>query len=147
MKIYIAASWKHQHLVEMLTAELRAYGHEVFSFVENNFGEHDTMKRKDQKPMPFDDWVWSDAGLQSYNYDTSAAMKSHVVIYVGASGKDAALECGMAKAKGAELLGLYAKGEDFGLMRRAFKWLHNYRDLLDEVVRLSEDPRVTERIL
>jgi hypothetical protein len=147
VKIYIAGSWKHQHLVEMLTAELRAAGHEVFSFVENNFGEHDTLKRKDQKPLPFDEWVWSDAGVQSYNYDTGAAIGSHVVIYVGPSGKDAAFECGMAKAKGAELLGLYAKAEDFGLMRRAFKWLYNYRDLLAEVERLAADPRVAGRIL
>lgn len=38
-KIYIAASWKHEHAVEMLTALLRQKGHEVLSFVENNHGE------------------------------------------------------------------------------------------------------------
>jgi hypothetical protein len=34
MKIYIAASWKHQHAVEMLTVLLRERNHEVLSFVE-----------------------------------------------------------------------------------------------------------------
>ena len=29
MKIYIAASWKHQHAVEMLTFFLREAGHEA----------------------------------------------------------------------------------------------------------------------
>ena len=39
MKIYIASSWKNQHAVEMFSRLLRERGHEVVSFVEENFGE------------------------------------------------------------------------------------------------------------
>lgn len=123
LTIYIAASWKHQHAVEMLTDLLRQRGHEVKSFVENNHGEA-------TKGMPFDDWCLSPDGDRSFDYDTKWAGKSNVVIYVGPSGKDAAAEVGIAWQAGALILGLYAKGEDFGLMRRLIDWHTDYRKLL-----------------
>ena len=126
LTIYIAASWKHMHAVEMLTALLRERGHEVKSFVENNHGE-------DTKGMPFDEWVTSPAGDQSFEYDTNGASQSDVVIYIGPSGKDAAAEVGIAWMRGVQIFGLYAKGEDFGLMRRLIDWKKNYRDLLQAV--------------
>ena len=115
MKIYIASSWKNQHAVEMLTDRLRNKGHEVLSFVENNHGENPDAKQKDKKPIPFDEWVWSETGRRSFDYDTNGAMRADVVIYVGPSGKDAAAELGMAWARGVKILGLHGKGEDFGL--------------------------------
>lgn len=131
MKIYIAASWKHQHAVEMLTELLRDRGHEVFSFVENNHGEQKAHEAiKDGKPIPFDEWVWSDRGTKSFAFDTKHAMESDLVIYIAPSGKDAAAELGMAYAKGVKILGLHAKGEDFGLMRRIIEWTNDYRQLL-----------------
>lgn len=130
MKIYIAASWKHQHAVEMLTRMLRDRGHVVLSFVENNHGEG-TGKTLDGKPVSFDEWVVSPRGEQSFEYDTQAAMTSDLVVYIGPSGKDAAAELGMAWARGVKILGLYAKGEDFGLMRRMIQWCHGYVELLD----------------
>lgn len=136
MKIYIASSWKNQHAVEMLTALLREKGHEVASFVENNHGEH--VPKLGEKPIPFDEWVWTDQGTKSFVYDTSHAMNSDVVIYIGPSGKDAAAECGMAYSKGVPVIGLHAKGEDFGLMRRMMvAWCHDYRELLDTVERIK----------
>ena len=126
LTIYIAASWKHQHAVEMLTDLLRQRGHEVKSFVENNHGEA-------SKGMPFDDWCFSPDGDRSFEYDTNWASKSSVVIYLGPSGKDAAAEVGIAWASGAHLLGLYAKGEDFGLMRRLIEWHTDFRKLLKSV--------------
>lgn len=131
MKIYIAASWKHQHAVEMLTALLRERGHEVLSFVENNHGEQKGHEAtNDGKPMPFDDWVWSSRGKASFEYDTNGAMNSDCVLYIGPSGKDAAAELGMAWAKGVKIIGLHAKGEDFGLMRRIVDWANDYRQML-----------------
>lgn len=131
MKIYIAASWKHQHAVEMLTTLLRDSGHKVLSFVENNHGEY--LKTDDGRPMPFDEWVYSPQGEESFDFDTDAAMTSDLVIYIGPSGKDAAAELGMAFAKGVKILGLHAKGEDFGLMRRMIAWKKDYRELLATV--------------
>lgn len=131
MKIYIAASWKHQHAVEMLTKLLRERNHDVASFVENNHGEQKAHEAtKDGKPIPFDEWVWSERGAQSFSFDSMSAMTSDLVIYIGPSGKDAAAELGMAYAKGVKILGLHAKGEDFGLMRRMIDWVNDYRQLL-----------------
>lgn len=133
MNIYIAASWKHQHAVEMLTSMLRERCHEVLSFVENNHGENQTAKKKDEKPIPFDEWVYSEGGDRSFWYDTKWAMKSDLVIYIGPSGKDAAAELGMAYASGLKIMGLHAKGEDFGLMRRIVNWKFDYKELLAAV--------------
>jgi len=130
MKIYIASSWKNQHAVEMLTALLREEGHEVLSFVENNYGEGAAV----QKPLNFEEWVLTEKADQSFFYDTNGAMTSDLVIYISPSGKDAAAECGMAYAKGVPLIGLHAKGEDFGLMRKIMaNWYFHYPELMQAV--------------
>lgn len=133
MKIYIASSWKNQHAVEMLALLLREQGHEVLSFVENNFGENpDSSKNSGKEKFDFDVWVRSEKGHQSFVYDTTGAMFSDLVIYVSPSGKDAAAECGMAYAKGVPIIGLYAKGEDFGLMRKMMMcWCEKFTEVLE----------------
>lgn len=142
MKIYIASSWKNVHAVEMLTDHLRESGHTVLSFVENNHGENPNSaanEKAGEKPVPFDEWCNSADGERSFKYDTDGAMLSDLVIYVAPSGKDAAAECGMAFARGVPMLGLFAKGEDFGLMRRMFDgWFSDYRKLLAFVAELVE---------
>lgn len=126
-KIYIAASWKHAHAVEMLTTILREMNCEVLSFVENNYGEGHSAS----KPMPFEDWMKTESADKSFKYDTEGAMFSDLVIYIGPSGKDAAAELGMAYAKGVPILGLYAKGEDFGLMRKIVMiWFDRHQELI-----------------
>lgn len=129
MKIYIASSWKNQHAVEMLTAMIRDTGHEVISWVENNYGEnHNHVTRK----FDFETWVNSPESDQSFEFDTTGAMTCDLFVYVGPAGKDAAAECGMAYAAKRPMFGLYAKGEDFGLMRKMFTgWYTRYPDLLD----------------
>lgn len=131
MKIYIASSWKNQHAVEMLTALLRARGHEVISWIENNYGEdHNHVTKK----FDFETWVNSDNAWESFDFDTNGASTCDLFIYVGPSGKDAAAECGIAWAKGIPMIGLHAKGEDFGLMRKMFlKWYNRFGELLDAV--------------
>jgi len=135
MRIYIAASWKHQHAVEMLTAFLREAGHTVLSFVENNHGEQSAhlALRPDGSEIPFEEWVWSDRGLRSFNYDTDGARSADLVVYVGPSGMDAAAEVGIAWANNRPVLGLAGKGEQFGLMRRMIDWHSDYRSLLSTV--------------
>jgi len=136
MKIYIASSWKNVHAVEMLTHFLRNRGHEVISWVENNFGEnHNHVTKK----MDFETWVNSNASDQSFEFDTHGAMASDLFIYVGPAGKDASAECGMCygqrlAGKTIPMVGLWAKGEDFGLMRKMFDgWYERFPDLLDAV--------------
>jgi len=131
MKIYIASSWKNQHAVEMLTALLRENREEVISWVENNYGEnHNHVTKK----FSFEDWVNSSEADQSFVFDTQGATQSDLVIYLGPSGKDACAEVGAAWASGVPIVGLYAKGEDLGLMRKMMQeWFDRYTDVLEYV--------------
>lgn len=131
MKIYIASSWKNQHAVEMLTALLREKGHEVLSWVENNYGEdHNHVTGK----FDFETWVNSPESDQSFEYDTNGASTCDLLIYVAPSGKDACAEVGIAWGKGVPIIGLYAKGEDLGLMRKMMMgWYGRYIELLEAV--------------
>ncbi|MGB8510066.1 MAG: hypothetical protein WCD76_16930 [Pyrinomonadaceae bacterium] len=133
MIIYIASSWKNQHAVEMLTALLRERGHEILSFVENNHCENPNASANERayiKPVPFDEWCASRDGLRSFEYDTRGATESELVIYIGPSGTDAWAEVGAAWGRGVEVLGLWAKGEQAGLMRRMVTWFEDYKSLL-----------------
>jgi len=130
LKIYIASSWKNQHAVEMLTSMLRKNGHEVLSFVENNHGEGHGA----EKPMDFEEWIHTDQAERSFSYDTEGATRSDIVVYIGPSGTDAWAEVGAAWAAGRSILGLWAKGEPAGLMRKMMTgWFDNFHDLLRTV--------------
>jgi len=130
MTIYIASSWRNQHGVEMLTWFLREAGHKVVSFVE--------IETKDQH-LPFEEWINSDGAQQCFHYDVSGATESDLVIYYGNSGKDACAEMGAAWAKGIPILGLWAKGEDMGLMRfMVTRWYTDYNELLKAVSEYAE---------
>lgn len=111
----------------MLTALLRQRGHEIFSFVENNFGEgHGATK-----PVSFEQWVYTDQAMSSFAYDTKGATTADLVIYVSPSGIDAWAEVGAAWAAGRVILGLWAKGEQAGLMRHMVScWFDRYEPLL-----------------
>lgn len=54
-----------------------------------------------------------------------------LLIYLGPSGNDASAEMGAAWAKGVPIFGLWAKGEQLGLMRRmVHEWFTDYKSLL-----------------
>lgn len=136
MKIYVASSWKNQHAVEMLTDRLRDKGHEIISFVEkavSDEGRSDLM-------FDVEKWIASDDGKKKFEYDTDGATKSDIVIYVGPSGTDAWAEVGAAWASKVPVLGLWAKGEPAGLMRRMmYQWFTDFRELLLFVEVLKSD--------
>jgi len=128
MTIYIASSWKNQHAVEMLTDLLRKQGHKVISWIENNYGEGHSYDKK----MDFEAWVNTYPALKSFSFDTRGAANCDLFIYMSPGGKDAAAECGIAYGNMVEMIALYSKGEDFGLMRKMFsKWFNRYTDLLE----------------
>lgn len=140
MKIYIASSWKNQHAVELLTKELRDYGHKVISWIENNFGENPNAGFNNQV-MDFEEWILTDEAKESFNFDTEGAMNCDVFVYVGPAGKDAAAECGICygaknvRPRYVPMFALYAKGEDFGLMRKMFdRWFIRYPDLINAII-------------
>jgi nucleoside 2-deoxyribosyltransferase len=133
MKIYIAGSWKHKHGIEMLTDLLRKNNHEVLSFIEKN------QEIGYPEGMPFENWLNTHDADQVFDFDTISAMTSDLVIYYGASGKDAAAEVGLAYAKGIPVIGLWSKGEDFGLMRKLFTDLcYDYYEVIDFVNRYQK---------
>lgn len=129
MKIYIASSWKNQHAVELLTAELRRRGHEVASFVEK------AVSDEGRSGLAFDveEWINSEDGADKFRFDLDGATKSDMVIYVGPSGPDAWAEVGAAWASGKVVLGLHAKGETIGLMRRMVSWFKSVHGLVQAI--------------
>lgn len=117
MNFYITSSWKNEHGVTMLTKALREQGHTVTSWVENNYGEfHNHVTKK----LDFETWVNGEESEQSFHFGVNGARNCDILIYYAPAGKDAAAECGIAYASGRNMWALWAKGEDFGLMRKMF---------------------------
>jgi len=77
--------------------------------------------------------LWSESGEEKFKFDTDSAMTSNLVIYIGPSGTDAWAEVGAAWAAGVPVLGLWAKGEQAGLMRRMVEWFSSHHRLLGMV--------------
>lgn len=128
MKIYIASSWKNQHGVEMLTSLLRDQGHEVISWVENNYGENHNHVTKE---FPFEEWMKTPQSDESFLFDITGATTCDLLIYYAPAGKDACAELGAAYALEINCIGLHAKGEDLGLMRKMIsRWFDRVADLL-----------------
>lgn len=138
MVIYISSSWKNQHAVEMLTDLLRAKGHVVRSFVEKAGVDED----RDNIKFDLDRWIHSEDGWAKFQYDTNGAIESELVIYIGPSGPDSWAEIGAAYGSGVRILGLWAKGESVGLMRRMVTWYTNYRNLLEAIPEPPEKMRI-----
>lgn len=145
MKIYIASSWRNQHGVEMLTQHLRDQGCEVVSWIENNYGEGMAASGHTN----FEEWVKTENAVRAFDFDINGAMDCDLLIYYGPGGKDAAAECGMCygqrlAGKCIPMVALFAKGEDFGLMRMMFEhWFERYPDLLTYVSQLKKNSHIT----
>jgi hypothetical protein len=126
MKVYIASSWKNKHGVEMLTELLRVRGCEVSSWIEN-------CDKEERPDFNFEQWVKTPDADRCFDFDVSGATNCDLFIYYGPAGKDACAELGAAYgAKVPAIVGLYAKGEDLGLMRKMVTyWFHKYSELVD----------------
>lgn len=137
MRIYIASSWKNQHAVELLTDLLEDNGYSVASFI--------TEARRINGPalsgkFDVETWIASEDGEHMFIYDLQGACHSDVVIYLGPSGTDAWAEVGAAWASDVPILGLWAKGEPAGLMRRMMEvWFTDFRELLEALEDLERE--------
>lgn len=141
MKIYIAASWKHEHAVVMLTMLLRQGGHEVKSFVEDG-------RQRNVFQQDFESWLRTDDSQAAFNHDSSGALECDCLIYIGPSGQDACTEVGMAygaqwcTAKPKLMIALDAKGEQYGLMRKVFDfWVD---DVMKVIHLVNKWPEIKE---
>lgn len=129
-QIYIASSWKNRHAVEMLTDLLQSMKIKVVSFVE----EAVRAEGSELKAFDINEWIASEDGHDKFVYDTDGATKSDMVIYISPSGTDAWAEVGAAWASGVPIVGLFAKGEQSGLMRRMMlEWFYDYKSLLEMI--------------
>ncbi|SBV93644.1 conserved hypothetical protein [uncultured delta proteobacterium] len=129
MRIYIAASWKHQHAVEMLTERLEDMGHEILSWLREGRPEEAFLSKRELAGF-----INSDDGRRIFTFCVDSATKADLVIYLGPSGCDAWAEVGAAHGSGVPVLGLLAKAEEVGLMRHMVDaWFSSVNDLLRAV--------------
>jgi len=110
-----------------MTAILRSRGHCVLSFIEAATSAEPGAGSGDVEA-----WIASEDGEQKFKYDTTSAMTCDVLVYIGPAGTDAWAEIGAAWAHGIPILGLVAKGEQAGLMRRMVNsWFATYSALIE----------------
>lgn len=129
MRIYIAASWKHQHAVAMLTDLLEKSGHEVLSWLREGRPEEAFLSR-----LELAAFINSEDGRRIFRFCVDSATQAGLVIYLGPSGCDAWAEVGAAHGAGVPVLGLLAKAEDVGLMRHMVdRWFNSVDELLADV--------------
>ncbi|MBQ6907076.1 MAG: hypothetical protein IJT38_00630 [Clostridia bacterium] len=129
MKIYIAASWKHQHAVEMLTNELEKRGHTILSWLREGRPEEAFLSKLD-----LDNFIKSPEGREVFEFCINSVKSADLLIYIGPSGCDAWAEIGMGHGLGKPIFGLLAKSEDVGMMRHMIKeWFSSVVSLLDAV--------------
>ena len=129
LTIYIASSWRNQHAVEMLTEILCTRGHKVASFVE----EAVSAEGRDGLRWDLIAWIESPDGQRKFEFDITAARTSDLVVYIGPSGTDAWAEVGVAWVSGVPVIGLWAKAEKAGLMRRMVRWYSDHKALVAAV--------------
>ena len=129
MRIYIAASWKHQHAVEMLTERLEAEGHQILSWLREGRPEEAFLSKTELA-----NFIYSEEGRRVFDFCASSASGADLLIYLGPSGCDAWAEVGAAYGSGVPILGLLAKSEEVGLMRHMVgSWYSSVQALLDAV--------------
>ena len=128
MNIYIAASWKHQHAVEMLTDLLEAKGHTVLSWLRQGRPEEAFLSQ-----LELTHFIRSADGKRIFDFCANSATSAQLVIYLGPSGCDAWAEVGAAYGRGVPIVGLLAKSENVGLMRHMVqKWYRSVPDLIND---------------
>ncbi len=133
MKIYIAASWKHQHAVEMLTEMLENKGHAILSWLRQGRPEEAFLSQRE-----LTNFIRSADGKKIFEFCASSATTADLVIYLGPSGCDAWAEVGAAYGKGTPIVGLLAKSEEVGLMRHMVReWYTSVTGLLAGVEKIA----------
>jgi hypothetical protein len=129
MRIYIAASWKHQHAVEMLTDLLEIRGHTILSWIREGRPEEAFLSQKELKGF-----IESAEGSRVFNFCIDSVTSADLIIYIGPSGCDAWAEIGAAYGSKIPIFGLLAKAEQVGLMRHMIKdWYRSISELMAAV--------------
>ena len=134
MRIYIAASWKHQHAVEMLTDLLETKGHTILSWIREGRPEEAFLSQKE-----LTHFIESSEGERVFDFCISSVTSADLIIYVGPSGCDAWAEIGAAYGSKIPVFGLLAKAEQVGLMRHMIKnWYSSIAELMIAVDEMNK---------
>jgi len=80
MRIYIAASWKHQHAVEMLTDLLEVRGHTILSWIREGRPEEAFLSQKE-----LTHFIESPEGERVFDFCISSVTSADLLIYIGPS--------------------------------------------------------------
>ena len=110
--IYIAASYRHLHAVRMLTALIRDVCPGVTILDWTTLATPPEGLTTAERRA----WMDTDHGGRVYDFCAQACTSADLVIYLGASGQDAGVEVGMARAAGVPVLGVRGPLEAPGLM-------------------------------
>ncbi|MCL1889265.1 MAG: hypothetical protein FWF99_02010 [Desulfovibrionaceae bacterium] len=133
MRIYIAASWKHQHAVGMLTARLEERGHEVLSWLREGRPEEAFLSQRELAVF-----IRSKEGRRIFEFCAASAVGADLLIYLGPSGCDAWAEVGAAYGARVPIFGLLAKSEEVGLMRHMVRsWFSSVEEMLEVLGSMS----------
>ena len=129
MNIYIAASWKHQHAVEMLTELIEKNGDFVLSWLREGRPEEAFLSKRE-----LTSFIESEDGKKVFDFCAKSATTADLLIYIGPSGCDAWAEIGAAYGSGVNIFGLLAKNEEVGIMRHMIKsWFSSVTELMEAV--------------
>lgn len=135
MNIYIAASWKHQHAVEMLTNLIESNGDNVLSWIREGRPEEAFLSKRE-----LTNFIESPDGLKVFDFCSTSATTADLLIYIGPSGCDAWAEIGAAYGSGVPIFGLLAKNEEVGIMRHMIKsWFSSVSELMDAVADFKKE--------
>lgn len=121
LTVYIAASFRHVHAVRLLSRELRRMGYELFDWTEEATPPEGLSAQERRV------WMDTDHGGEVFGFCAMACRTADLVIYLGASGQDAGVEVGMARASGIPVLAVRGPLESPGLMLygAAEVWVEN----------------------
>lgn len=131
--IYIAASYRHLHAVRLLAAHITDLcpGIQILDWT-TLATPPDGLSAAERRA-----WMDTDHGGTIHDFCAQACTSADLVIYLGASGQDAGVEVGMARAAGVEVIGLAGPLESPGLMLHGAvsRWVADVEELVGIVVR------------
>lgn len=112
MKIYIAASYRHLHAVQLFQQclEHELPGVEILDWTRLATPPADLTAAQRRE------WMDTDHGGKVFAFCEEACGGADLVIYFGQSGQDAGVEVGLARAAGVPVLGILGPLEAPGLM-------------------------------
>lgn len=127
LSVYIAASFRHLHAVRLLGRAMRNMGYRLLDWTEL------AKPPEGLTPAERRAWMDTDHGGEVFAFCERACREADFVVYLGASGQDAGVEVGLARALGVPVLGIRGPLEAPGLMLygAACVWVESVESALD----------------